>query len=684
MAKRPGTTKRAPVRAARYATGHSNLFDLPRTDRPPDGWVPHEPPDLQGETEMRLDFETTGLKWWDQDRVVGAAYLLKKSGRRGYIAWGHKGGGNIDEGRAKAWLHALRGMHIENANTRFDIHIGRASDIDLVKQGNSFGDVQHRAALLDDHRFRLNIDQLAKDFLGEDMGKVDLELANKGDLWRLPAWEVEPYAIRDVEIVDELIDRFQPMLEEQELLPTLRLESDVIPVVCEMEKNGALLDVETLFRWQALATEQMEQEKWEIHKATGVWLTSPDKNAELQRLFVACGIPFTAFTGTLDKHGMPKPSFTGEVLKAVDHPIIKRLLKVAQLADLKSKYLDKYAKDVRQSDGWMRFNLHQLRIGRDEDDKHGTISGRFSSAGDDNGGFNIQQVVSPDKQKRNKWCEEFIIRNLFKPMKGAKWLAADADQIEYRIFAHFSNSKAILDRYNALPPYEMVDIDGEPFCISGPNADYHAIAQLMFRTVMPDIKRKPTKITNFCKLFGAALPKFALTLGTINQQQFEDINKKYPPNCTFEHRQGMFDEPILQSALRITEAYEKAIPEGKKMMDLAKRLAKERGWVKTEGGRRARFPGGQRAHSALNRAVQGTAADINKRVMVEVYNHREELCLTPITTVHDEFDGHFHSDDPKILARVKECFNTQYVKLKVPILWGVSTGPSWGEAKGKA
>jgi hypothetical protein len=78
-----------------------------------------------------------------------------------------------------------------------------------------------------------------------------------------------------------------------------------------------------------------------------------------------------------------------------------------QLADLESKYLGKYCNTVRKSDGWIRYNLHQLRMGRDEDDKHGTVSGRFSSAGDEHGGFNVQQVVSPKKQKDKDWCQKY-------------------------------------------------------------------------------------------------------------------------------------------------------------------------------------------------------------------------------------------------------------------------------------
>lgn len=660
---------------------------------PPAGWVPDTPPELHGERLIRLDFETDGLQWWDRDRPVGVAYFLPSSGRRGYLAWGHKGGGNgIDEETARRWMRQeLRGVHIDNANTKFDIHMSRAFGVDWVDCGCTFGDVQHRSALLDDHRFRNGLDQLAKDFLGVDQGKLELELKDKGNLHRLPAWAVAPYAVHDVELVDELVKIMDPMIREQDLQQVLKLEQDIIPVVVEMEKNGAYLDMDLLAQWQTAANLEYQSLLMSISRAAGFHVDSPDSARHLTRLFKALNIPFTTFTGSMDKHGNPKPSFTGEVLRAIDHPVIKQVLRAAQLGDLKSKYLDKYAQTVR-ADGWIRFNLHQLRVGRDENDKYGTVSGRFSSAGDEHGGFNVQQVVSPDKQKVTKenptgWCPEFIIRNLFVPEKGRTWLSVDASQIEYRIFAHYANAPDIIARYNAEPPYETLEIEGHEYFISGPRTDYHAIVQVMLRRAKPNIRRKKTKITNFCKLFGSGLIKFALTLGTITEQVFEDLTAKYAPGRWANDRRGRYRameaEPALAEALSVVQAYDEMFPAAKEMLQLAATTAKDRGYVKTWSGRRARFPGGNRKHSALNRAVQGTAADINKLMLIDAYRNRRTLGITAMRmTVHDEMDC--DTDSPERCQQIEDFCNQQRVPLRVPILWDASVGPSWGQAKGKA
>lgn len=649
----------------------------------PDGYVPDPVPELRGETHIILDAETTGLRWWDGDRPVGWAWYLPQSGRKGYLSFGHEGGYNsCDPETALRWMRELRGLHMENANTKFDLHMSRAWGADLAEQGFTFGDVQHRAALLDDHRFRLNLDLLAHDFLGPERGKLLLPPGAKSMMAKLPTWMVAPYAVEDVTLVHDLNVVMQPYLTEQELLEVLKVEQDIIPVVVEMEHNGAYLDVEKLFLWQRQARAEYEALMQRIEQASGVTMTSCDSNKETAALFKALDIPITTFTDA------GRPSFTADVLKRVAkvHPIIADLYYAGQLADLLSKYLDKFAKDVRQSDGWVRYNLHQLRIGKDENDKFGTVSGRFSSAGDEHGGFNVQQVVSPKKQKDKDWCQKYVIRNLFKPAPGTSWLAVDASQIEYRIFAHFANDPGILAAYNE----EFPGLSDEELRERkvGRWTDYHDKVQTILQRAKPDIQRKHTKITNFCKLFGASIIKFAWTLETISDKQFKELEEKYDVNKwrardrRFERMKEIRKEPCLQEAIEVYDLYDAQFPAAAEMLQLAKKTAAERGFVRTIMGRRARFPRKQRVHSALNRVVQGTAADINKRVLVELYKLRKELGLTLRMTVHDEVDADLK--DESLMPRIEQVFNHQYIPLRVPILWEAEVGPSWGEAKKKA
>ena len=645
-------------------------------------WVPEPLPELLGETEIRLDAETNGLDWWDKARPVGWAWYLPKSGRKGYAAFGHATGNNCSPEAALAWSRReLRDIHVLNANTRFDTHISRVWGADLVEQGCTFGDVQHMAALLDDNRFRFNLQLLAQDFLGPDRGKLDVGVP-PSEYHKLPGWALAPYAVEDVTLVHDLEMVMRPQLIEQDMLRVLKLEEDIIPVVVEMEKNGAWLDVEQLERWRAEATKEYDDQLLFIYRETGLTITSTDAPKQTEALFKARGIPITTFTAA------GRPSFTEDVLKraATGDKAIAAFFYASQLADLLSKYLNKYAATVR-ADGWIRFNLHQLRTVREDGKGAGTVSGRFSSAGDKDKetgksiGFNVQQVASVDKQVNRGWCPKYIVRNLFKPQEG-KWVCLDAKQIEYRIFGSLSESDDIMGRYNALPPYEK---DGEHF-ITGPEADYHAIVQRMLRVVKPDIQRKKTKITNFCKLFGSGLLKFCHTLGTIGDAEFNELDAKYrgKRNKNRMLREEESSEGLAEG-IAIYDAYDVAFPAALDLLRLAKDTARDRGYVKTALGRRARFGGrNKRFHSALNRVVQGTAADINKLFLVDAYRNRKEFGLTMLFTVHDELDTCFAEPSPENLARFEEFANQQRVDLNVPILWELDSGDSWGTAKGKA
>jgi DNA polymerase I-like protein with 3'-5' exonuclease and polymerase domains len=664
----------------------------------PDGWTPTPLPVLNGETHICGDFETgcepgkDARCWWDGAFPVGLAWYLPQSGRRGYTGVRHTEGNATDPATLVRWLNDLRGMHWDNAQTKFDMHISRANGADLVKHGNTFGDVQHRAALLDDNRFTFNLDQLAKDFLPGERAKVVLPF-DKGRMAEVPAWMVDPYAVEDVVLVGDLVQATDPLIDAEDLRRVLTLEQDVLPVVVEMEKNGAFLDLERLFAWQQQARHAYEEKLRFIQRETGIALQSPDERKNVAAIFHKLGIPHEMWhkpnqASELDEKPSARKSkqpsfergatFTEDVLKrSSGHPVIKALYDAGQLGDLLSKYLDKYAKTVRQSDGWIRFNLHQLRNSKDDGNGFGAVSGRFSSAGDEHGGFNVQQVVSADKQTSRGWCTDYVIRNLFLPgspeerasAKPPKWLAADAKQIEYRIFGAISRAEAILEAYR-----------------NDPETDYHDIVQVMLKRAMPEILRKQTKITNFCKLFGAAELKFAWTLGTINDQEFAELDARYKGVRGKGRKLREIEAPRypgLALAIEVYDAYDREFPDAKRMCDLCKKVASERGYVKTLYGRRARFGRRNgRVHSGMNRVVQGTAADINKLMLVDVYNHRDELGLKLRFTVHDELDADVHPDAD--VPAIEKFFNIQRLELAVPILWDVGIGESWGTAKGKA
>lgn len=595
----------------------------------PVSWTPPTPPELSRHSEVTLDCETNGLRWYDKHRPVGIAVRLPATGESFYLPWGHRGGQNLDESVVKEWCkRELRGKRIRNINTRFDINMLRAWGVDLSEQGCSYHDVAHSAALLDDHRRQFNLDLLAKDELGE--GKLDP--APKSEIAELPAGNIAEYAIRDCSLVDRLYDKYAPQLAAQDLGRVSRLEDDVIAVVAEMEWNGCPIDEALLAHWTE-HSEQVESDmRWRVCREAG-FQVDPDREADLSKLFKSLGIE--------NPHRTEKgaPSFTGAFMRTIAHPLVKDVFRLGKLIDLRRKYLLPYGQLV--CNGKLYGSFHQLRS-----NDYGTVSGRFSSSNP-----NLQQVMTPGKQKKEYGLyegEAYIVKALFVPESG-DWFCADQEQVEFRFAGHYANCKRVLDTYHAEPAFELDD-KGERVWIRGPRADFHVVVRNMIRTVQAEFARRPAKDCNFAKIYMAGLGKLAMMMGV-----------------------------EVHEAAKVVAIYDEQFPEMGALAKKAMRVAEERGYVKTILGRRSRFKNGNRSHKALNCVIQGSSGDLNKMTLVELYKQRKFLELVMRITVHDEFNG--DAQNRSKVQAIMDVLNTQWISLRVPILWAGNTGRNWAEAK---
>lgn len=620
----------------------TNLFDLIPPLEKDHPWKPEPPPQLDGVKEVFLNVETNGFRWWAGDRPVGIS-VRRPDGRSWYLPFRHDGGGNLDEEVVKRWAqNELKNCRITNANTRFDVHHLREWGVDLEAQGCQVSDIQHYAALLDDNRFKFNLDLLATEFLGP----LQIPRLNEKYMKDYHAGEVAPRAIYNVELVHKLRDHFWPMLEEQGLQRVRQLEDEIIFVVCEMEKNGAIIDLELMEKWQKEVQVKRQALIQQIWKETGLQI-NPGSDKDLERLFKHRGIQIKNFTPT------GRPSFAYLVLKAIDDPIIRLVVQAENLKDLASRYTDKYPK-VISSDGILRYALHQLRTQKDDSDSAmdaGTVSGRFSSSAIADGeGVNIQQVMKVAKQI-SKYGPDFIVRELHVPESGL-FLSADAQQIEYRIFAHEANNPQIIQAYK-----------------NDPSTSFHKFVWEMFKKYKSDLSYRRQKDLNFAKIYGAGIKKLALMLEFITTDEFKDLTAQ----------QARRDHPRLSQAAEIEDIYNRLLPEVSPLLSKAGDLAKNRGFIKTILGRRARFPDGQKTHKALNRRIQGSAADIMKKKLIELHANRKETQFKMRFTVHDECDGDI--PDLQHAEKVKEILNHQsFPSLRIPILWDLKTGINWKEA----
>ncbi|KKL07946.1 hypothetical protein LCGC14_2580890, partial [marine sediment metagenome] len=391
----------------------------------------------------------------------------------------------------------------------------------------------------------------------------------------------------------------------------------------EMEHNGIPIDIEKLERWDKEVEAEIAQLFFELAAEAG-FRVEVGSWKSMSKLWDKLGLKPTEWTPT------GQPSFSDAVLKplAETHPAIAKARRISQLLSLRSNFLVKYREAVG-ADGIMRFGIHQLRGG-----EGGTIRGRFSSSAPAGrgSGINVQQVMSVENQIKNLG-DEHIIRELMVPAWGNKLLGSDADQVEYRLFAHYANSPAILKAYKA-----------------DPRADFHQTVTDMIAPHAPGTTRKEAKFVNFARLYGAGVSKVADMLNV--------------------------SEAEARAFLVI---YDRAFPEVKRLANQAKGYAESRGWVKTMLGRRSRFPGGDRSYKALNAIIQGTAADLMKLKLVELYEMAHQYGLVLRFTVHDEVV--LDIPDEAAGRAVDEQLNKPSLDVRVPLYWTTKTGANWAECK---
>lgn len=657
-----------------------NLFDLLEAPTRSVDWKPPTPPRLSDVSEVYLNFETTGLEWWEKDRPISLS-LAVPDGTTWYLPWGHEGGGNLDEAAVKRWaLAELRGKRITNINTRFDVHMGRVWGVDFEEMGCEVSDVGHYAALLDDHRKKSSLDVLATEFFGG----IDVPRLDESRMRTYHAGQAAPRSQYNVSLVRRLKEVMYPELAAQDLHRVRALEDQVIFVVCEMEKNGTLLDLELLDRWEKHSAARVSAGLLAIAREMG-FQVNPDSNKDMQRVFEKLKLPIE----TGPKGG---PSFAAGIIKkhAKTHPIIKTIWETGKLIDLRTKYLVKY-KNCLDSHGVLRYALHQLRTAKEEGEdsqQAGTITGRFSSTELGKGvGKNIQQEMKVSKQRVQWGIDEdddshddeiYLIRKLHVPAPGAMWLSADAEQIEYRLFANYAQNK------NILQAYEAERIDDPDTWIS-----FHKLTHADFKKYKPDQTYRQQKDLNFAKIYGAATIKLAVMLEFIT-----------PAEGDYLKMMKLYDHPSLAQAKEVERVYNQLMPEVAPLLKRASHLARpecgqycrkgdelhrkyqHQGFVRDLIGRRQRFPDASRIHKALNSVIQPGAASINKTKLVELHKARKDTNLLLRFTVHDEVDGDART--PETAKKVFDILNHQsFPELKIKILWGVGLAKNWADTNKK-
>jgi DNA polymerase I-like protein with 3'-5' exonuclease and polymerase domains len=608
--------------------------------KPQTEWLPPQDfPDLSDYSEIAIDLETKDpdLKTIGSGSVVGRSKIVgiavAVQDWKGYYPIAHEGGGNMDKNMVLKWFQdvlntdSIKIFH----NAMYDVCFIKAAGL---KINGTIVDTMIAGSLVDENRFRYDLGSLGRDYVG--IGKNEAVLKETADLWgidhkaemyKLPAMYVGEYAEQDADLTFKLWQEMKKQMYHEDIEDIFKLETELFPCLVDMRFLGVRVDVEAAHK---LKQELIEEEKGclqEIKKETSVdvqiWAAR-----SIEQVFQKLSLPYdlTAKTNA--------PSFTKNFLQNHPHPLVKQIARAREINKSHTTFIDTILK--HQHKGRIHAEINQIRS-----DSGGTVTGRFSYNNP-----NLQQIPARNKELGPR------IRSLFIPEEGCTWGCFDYSQQEPRLVTHYASLDGLYGVDEVLDAYN----EGE--------ADFHQIV-----AEMANIPRSQAKTINLGLFYGMGKNKLQAELGVSK----EDANDLF-------------------------RLYHDKVPFVKMLMESVMRRAQDKGRVRTLLGRRCRFnlwepnqfgihkalnhedalaehgPGIKRAftYKALNKLIQGSAADMTKKAMVDLYKEG----IIPHIQVHDELDISVNNNAEKIKKIMESAVN-----LEVPNKVDYEFGPNWGTIK---
>jgi len=610
-------------------------------------WIaPAEYPDLSKAPEIAIDLETKdpnlktkGSGWATFDgHIVG--FAVAALGQQWYFPIGHDAGGNMDLSMTTAWMQDILKLPCPKIfhNASYDVGWLLVNGFEIK---GKIIDTMIAAALINENRFSFSLNACAKDYLGEIKNETFLNekakewgIDPKGDLWKLPAGYVGFYAEQDAGLTLRLWDRFKTEISKQSLHDVWDMEMELLPILIDTRRTGIRVDEE---KAAELKKEFIKKEKQVLHKIKQETTLDVDIWAarSVAQIFDRIGVEYPRTPKTGD------PSFTQNWLVNCDNPIAQLIREAREINKFHSTFIDSIQRYVHK--GRIHSEINQLRS-----DQGGTVSGRLSYSNP-----NLQQIPARNKEFGDK------IRSLFLPEEGKQWGSFDYSQQEPRLVAHYAAS--INDTFQSKGAAEFIE------AYKNEAADFHQIV-----ADMAGITRTQAKTINLGLFYGMGKNKLARELG-IDKDRAEDLLRRYGDRVPFVR--GLATE-VSSSASKY-------------------------GFIRTIRGRKCRFDMWEPAtfgmnkamqyeeakaiygnnirraftYKALNRLIQGSAADQTKQAMIDCY----KAGYKPILQIHDELCFSIEKEDD--IKGVKEIMENAIEDLRVPSKVDIALGRSWGEAK---
>ena len=615
-------------------------------------WIPpSELPDLSQAKEIAIDVETRdpnlkqlGPGWARKDgEIVG--YAVATSQWSGYVPVNHFGGGNLDKRIVEKWMQSVLSTPSKKImhNAQYDLGWLLASG---YKVNGRVIDTMITASLLDENRFSYSLNALAYDYLNKTKSEKALQEAAKsfgvdpkGELWKLPAMYVGPYAETDAVLTLELWNYFIGKLSQEELWTVHGLETDLLPCLVDMTLRGVRIDMDGVERTKQYLIKEEKKALAQIKHITGldveIWAAQ-----SLSKAFDTAGLSYP-------KTEKGSPSFTKAFLSENPHELPQLVVRARELNKTNGTFITTILKHVAH-DGRIHSHINQIRS-----DDGGTVSGRISMNNP-----NLQQIPARNQELGP------MIRKLFLPEEGEKWASIDYSQQEPRILVHYASIYGKSRKAGALPRVE----EFVQRYTNDPDMDFHTMV-----AEMADIPRKQAKTINLAMMYGMGVEKLATQLD-INKEEAKSLTEQYHSRVPFVKRlmQGVSERLSHGNAngsIRSLKGrkcrFELWEPDG---FGMKKAMKYEEALV--HYGRTTRL---KRAYTykALNRLIQASAADMTKQAMVNLYKEG----IVPLIQIHDELAVSVKTEkDAYAIAKIME----KAIVLDVPVKTDVDIGDSWG------
>lgn len=588
-----------------------------------DGWIKQ----LESADLIAFDTETNSLDYMQAD-IIGVSFAVE-AGKAAYVPLAHDYEGAPQQLNREAVLNQLKPLLESEAvkkvgqHLKYDMHVLQNHGIHL--RGFEH-DTMLQSYVLNAGGGRHDMDTLSLKYLGRGTVKFE-DIAGKGKAQKtfnqIDLELAGPYAAEDADVTLQLHQQLWPQLQAEPGMCRVyqELEVALAPVLERIERTGVKIDSQILLEHSAEIVDKLAALERKAFEEAGCEfnLSSPKQLQEI--LFEKQGIP------VIRKTPKGQPSTAEDVLQelAHDYALPALIIEHRGLSKLKSTYTDKLPLQVDADSGRIHTSYNQTVA----------ATGRLSSTDP-----NLQNIPIRTEEGRR-------VRQAFVPENGYTMVAVDYSQIELRIMAHLSGDQSLLDAF-------------------AEGRDIHAAtAAEVFGLPLDEVptdRRRAAKAINFGLIYGMSAFGLAkqLDVGRSEAQEYIDL-------------------------------YFARYPGVKRYMDETRQSAHDSGYVETLYGRRLYLPeinsrnGARRQYAertAINAPMQGTAADIIKRAMINVdaWLPNSGFDCRMIMQVHDELVFEVKADQvDAATAEIKRIMEAA-AELNVPLVADAGVGNNWDEA----